>query len=889
MSEVFNSSVLDAINRAVQDGISTTALEVDGTPQYCIINAETREIEIPGELNIFGVESDEKSTRVYFRCPKYVGTNVDLDMTQCMVYVPYRNANGEKDQYIVTDLNETEDSENVEFTWLISRKASAYMGITEFGIRAIKTATGGTIEAEWNTTVASANVIRGMDVGLLEFSEENTDAIAQAVDLVKQEIELKGQEIIATIPDDYTTVAQNALSAKNEVEDIRVGYDGTEYESAGEAVREQVSSLKGDLGELGNELVNITAFNRKSVHLDFERGGISNGNDVDGGTSRIRTKQHVPIDDGITIVVNDGYKITVVFYKEDSVVLTQDGWHEGTYVLKDYKYYSIAVDFRIMVGKVDNSDLDVDDVISNVSIQTDAQNVPSDKSVNINKLDNKIKEKIDEVNHISNDLNMITTINKKGVYYNWIQGGLSSGIPNDSSNRIYTDGFTPVNENIIISATDGYKFSITFYYSDGSISSNIEWLTGSYKLSNYKYLQNTSTYKLVLAKSDDSDITTSDSNNLSSVMDTINNPSDLSVSIQKFSADVRPNIEKLFYQLEHNGFIIQLFNKDSVDKTGMYLSSGSFWKTDKYFSTGLFPVVGGMKLVNNYSTNTSSSIVTLWDANGVFIPNDELSYKGDNPIIIPENKGVCFARMSIPYQSYSEDIQIVSSDFIPSKKLRYMGVVPYHYRDEYSNYVGCKMSCFGDSFTGMGRWQPTVKGYLGLKEVQGFFQDGGTLVNIYNQIENVDDDTDIVTVWIGTNDYGTSRPLGTLNDSIENPTTYYGCLRYVAEWLQTNKPNTTILFITPMQRNDTTVSSFATTNGVNDRGMAKNNIGYVLEDYVDAMINVANLYNIPYWDCYRMSGVGKLNIMSHTDEGLHPTVEEGRILGRKIAMEINRN
>lgn len=261
MSEVFNSSVLDAINRAVQDGISTTALEVDGTPQYCIINAETREIEIPGELNIFGVESDEKSTRVYFRCPKYVGTNVDLDMTQCIVYVPYRNANGEKDQYIVTDLNETEDGENVEFTWLISRKASAYMGITEFGIRAIKTATGGTIEAEWNTTVASANVIRGMDVGLLEFSEENKDALAQALDLINQEleqtknemnseIETKGQQTLATIPEDYTELSQMVTEGNSELKDIRVGADGNVYDNAGDSVRTQVNKINGYLDDV---------------------------------------------------------------------------------------------------------------------------------------------------------------------------------------------------------------------------------------------------------------------------------------------------------------------------------------------------------------------------------------------------------------------------------------------------------------------------------------------------------------------------------------------------------------------------------------------------------------------------------------------------------------
>lgn len=228
MSEVFNADVLDAINRALSaENVVTREGE---EPIYCNVNNETREIEIPGEISIFGVEHDENAVRVFFKCPKIIGDNVDIDITKSMVYIIYINAGGEKDQYIVTDVNETEDGD-VTFSWLINRKPAKYQGITQFGIRVIKSKTGGEIENEWNTTVANANILNGVETEDIELSGDNIDVVNQLLDLTKQEIELKkqnsieeieqkGQETLETIPDDYTSLQEDVDELSADLDDL---------------------------------------------------------------------------------------------------------------------------------------------------------------------------------------------------------------------------------------------------------------------------------------------------------------------------------------------------------------------------------------------------------------------------------------------------------------------------------------------------------------------------------------------------------------------------------------------------------------------------------------------------------------------------------------------
>lgn len=155
-----------------------TPLSVE-SPDKCVIDPESREIVIPETYQIFGVESDEKTERIEFECPKIVGDNIDL--TQLQLRINYQNANGEKDQYIIDDV--TQNGDNVNFSWLLSRKVTAYRGTVSFIVCAVKVSVS-TIENEWNTTLAEAQVLEGLEATTQQPSEEQSDVIAQLIELM---------------------------------------------------------------------------------------------------------------------------------------------------------------------------------------------------------------------------------------------------------------------------------------------------------------------------------------------------------------------------------------------------------------------------------------------------------------------------------------------------------------------------------------------------------------------------------------------------------------------------------------------------------------------------------------------------------------------------------
>lgn len=149
------------------------------SPDKCVIDPESREIVIPETYQILGVESDEKVERIEFECPKIVGDNIDLSKLQ--IRINYQNANGDKDQYIVEDVETNGD--NIEFSWLLSRKVTMYRGTVNFVVCAVKVA-GETIQNEWNTTLAQAEVLEGLEVTTPQPSEGQSDVIAQLIELM---------------------------------------------------------------------------------------------------------------------------------------------------------------------------------------------------------------------------------------------------------------------------------------------------------------------------------------------------------------------------------------------------------------------------------------------------------------------------------------------------------------------------------------------------------------------------------------------------------------------------------------------------------------------------------------------------------------------------------
>ena len=176
----------DEVLKQMQNSIAAQS----GEQTYCVIDPDTRQIFVPAEYQLLGVESDEKAERIWFQCPKIVGDNIDL--SQLQIRVNYQNANSQKDQYIVTDVQS--EGDNIIFSWLLSRKVTAYRGSVSFIVCAVKVS-GETIQNEWNTTLATAQVLQGLEVDNPEITEEESDVITQLLNIVKQTSESSVQAV----------------------------------------------------------------------------------------------------------------------------------------------------------------------------------------------------------------------------------------------------------------------------------------------------------------------------------------------------------------------------------------------------------------------------------------------------------------------------------------------------------------------------------------------------------------------------------------------------------------------------------------------------------------------------------------------------------------------
>lgn len=166
------------------DEVLATAEVVDAV---CVIDGETRVISVPNEYKELGVESDEKVTRIKFRCPKIVGDNVDL--TEYNLYINYKNAGNKLNSYLVEDVTVTGDT--INFSWLLSRHVTESPGTISYIVCAKKSDDTGVIN-EWNTKVATGIVGIGLEA-TEEIEEQNIDAIEQILrSIVKLENNIGG-------------------------------------------------------------------------------------------------------------------------------------------------------------------------------------------------------------------------------------------------------------------------------------------------------------------------------------------------------------------------------------------------------------------------------------------------------------------------------------------------------------------------------------------------------------------------------------------------------------------------------------------------------------------------------------------------------------------------
>lgn len=270
--------------------------EVDANTRSAIdsrieIDADTRIIRMMPQDELFGVESDEKSERKYFKVPKIVGNGVDLSKLQ--LRINYQNASkipSGKDMYIVTDATVYND-EWVYFSWELSRKVTQYKGNIYFIVCAIKADSKGNITNEWNTTLAEGKVLEGLEV---ETNQEQQYQASDYLEQLKQQLLDYSKEIKDTFPSDYTAMSEDVKNLKeNKV-------DKTEFRSTLQTVFAYIADIRAYIGLDNENLVGIQVdyknktFKRLAgaVNLtkgsDFDKftmfGGRKRCNVADGGS-----------------------------------------------------------------------------------------------------------------------------------------------------------------------------------------------------------------------------------------------------------------------------------------------------------------------------------------------------------------------------------------------------------------------------------------------------------------------------------------------------------------------------------------------------------------------------------------------------------------------------
>ena len=124
------------------------------------IDVNTRQVTVPESQQLFGVESDENvEVKHIVLDGRY---NDGTDLSALTLRVNWRNANGGKGSYLVTNLDVTEDS--IAFDWVISRGVVAYKGTVYFIVCAFKVNSTGKKAQEWNSSLGQGTVLEGLEV-----------------------------------------------------------------------------------------------------------------------------------------------------------------------------------------------------------------------------------------------------------------------------------------------------------------------------------------------------------------------------------------------------------------------------------------------------------------------------------------------------------------------------------------------------------------------------------------------------------------------------------------------------------------------------------------------------------------------------------------------------
>lgn len=132
----------------------------DVSEEILTVDMNARVIVIPATIKVLGVESDDDVKRLHFNMPRHYG---EFDLSEFDTRINFQNARGNDDFYLVPDVTTSDSDDTMSFSWLVDRVAFKYKGDVTFSICMKKYDESGVVVKEFNTTVATLPVLKGLE------------------------------------------------------------------------------------------------------------------------------------------------------------------------------------------------------------------------------------------------------------------------------------------------------------------------------------------------------------------------------------------------------------------------------------------------------------------------------------------------------------------------------------------------------------------------------------------------------------------------------------------------------------------------------------------------------------------------------------------------------
>lgn len=218
------------------------------------IDPVTRMMNVPITERLFGVKDDANVEKKYFRCPRYVGDNIDL--SKLKIYMKYVHAVGNTPEEWEDTIPQFTwcddvkvDGNDIVWTWKLSANVFTKKGFMAFAMVAKDENT-----VAFNTYPAIGTVLTTIPYGSEELSMMHPDIVTQ---LLKR---MDSVEAIAT-----PEAMQNYVNTYLEANPLQL--DETLKDSKKAAPSNIVGELKGDLVDL-NELDFSKVLTIKDEYVD---------------------------------------------------------------------------------------------------------------------------------------------------------------------------------------------------------------------------------------------------------------------------------------------------------------------------------------------------------------------------------------------------------------------------------------------------------------------------------------------------------------------------------------------------------------------------------------------------------------------------------------------